>query len=184
MLVESCFKLVPKLIKKDLLKARDLEPIEGFLNFTHNDKETALDYSFELDGENTRLIIMFGAEPQYIQLSEQQLSIGSRTVFVCACGRKTYGLYLLNDTFACLKCQKLHYASTRINRRSKHGEFLHKQLQVIKLIEMRESISRPFYKSNYTRRYQRWLKLCLHAGIYDEVIRGIEFKKAMEQVAQ
>lgn len=34
---------------------------------------------------------------------------------------------------------------------------------------MRESMGRIFYKSQYSKRFKRWLKLCNQAGLTDEI---------------
>jgi hypothetical protein len=36
-------------------------------------------------------------------------------------------------------------------------------------MDMRESIGRIFYKSKYTKRFVRWLKLCDQSGLFKEV---------------
>ena len=47
-LIESCFGLSTKLLRNDLQKARQKEPVEGeYLNFTQDGKPSALDYSIE-----------------------------------------------------------------------------------------------------------------------------------------
>ena len=181
-LVESCFRLDTKLLKKDLAKARNKESVEGFLNFLDNGKQTALDYSIEYSfDENTYLIINYGEESQRILLSNYELTFGTRTYLTCNCGCRTNALYLKNEIFACRKCQRLTYESTTINRNSKHGKFFYKQSRAIKLIDMRESMGRRvFYKSHYSKRYLHYLHLCAHAGLMDEIIKANELKTVID----
>ena len=169
-LVESCFRLDTKLLKKDLAKARNKESVEGFLNFLDKGKQTALDYTVEYSfDENTYLIINYGEESQKILLSNHELTFGTRTYLTCGCGLRTNALYLKNEIFACRKCLKLKYASAVINRTSKHGKFIYQQTQILKLMDMRESMNRIFYKSRYSKRFTHFLDLCARVGLTDQV---------------
>lgn len=170
-LVENCFALSTKLLKKDLQKARNQEPVEeGYLNFRLNGRPSTLFYSIEysFDG-NTYLIINFSEEPQRILLSQRELTFGTRTYLTCGCGYKTNTLYLKNTFFACFKCSNLRYKSTTINSNSDHGRMLQIQIKRLKLIDMRESISRPLYRSRWTKRFMRFVKLCDQAGMFNQV---------------
>ena len=170
-LVENCFRLSTKLLRNDLRKARNKEPVEGeYLNFIHNGRSSTLFYSIEysFDG-NTYLVVTFNTEPQKILLSTHELTFGTRTYLSCPCGHRTNALYLKNSFFACFECQKLRYGSTSINRRSDHGQFLYQQSKRLKLMNMRADIARIFYKSKYTKRFLRWKKLCDQAGFVREV---------------
>src|SRR3989344_1957189 len=98
-LVESCFKLSTKLLRNDLQKARQKEPVNGgYLNFL-----------------------------------------------------------------------KLRYRSTTINNRSDHGRMLYQQNKRLALLDMRENIPRPLYKSKYTKKFLRFLKLCSKSGLFNQV---------------
>lgn len=178
-LVENSFALSTHLLKKDLYKARRKEPVEGYLNFLYNDRPSVLDYSIEYGDECTYLIISFVAEPQKILLSEHKLTFGTRTYLTCKCGHKTSALYLNKGIFACRKCHKLRYESTAINRNSRHGEFLYQQRIVLKLMTMRENMGRIFYKSQYSKRFKRWLELCARAGLTKEVSEAQKLMKAI-----
>lgn len=168
-LIENSFALSTHLIKKDLRKARRKDPVDGYLNFSYNGKQTALDYSMEYENDSSYLLINFTTEPQRILLSEQELTFGARTYLTCKCGCRTTALYLSNDIFACRKCHKLRYESTTINRASKHGRFLYQYSRIIKLMNTRESMNRIFYRSKYTKRFNHWLKLCARAGLMNEM---------------
>lgn len=167
--MENSFALSMHLLKKDLYKAQRKEPVEGFLNFLHNERPSVLDYSIEYGDECTYLIISFNAEPQKILLSERELTFGTRTYLTCKCGCRTNALYLNKGFFACRKCHKLRYESTAINCNSRHGKFLYQQRNILKLMAMRESMGRIFYKSQYSKRFKRWLELCARAGLNKEV---------------
>ena len=180
-LVEKCFRLDTKILKKFLKKARNKEPVEGeYLNFLDNGRPSALDYSIEYDFDgNTYLVVNVAAEPQKILLSEQKLELGVRSYFVCGCGCRVTALYLKMGWFGCFRCQRLRYRSTSINTTSEHGRFLQLQGKRLKLIEEREKISRPIYKGGYTKRFLRWLGLCAKAGMFNEVTRAW---KAMDAI--
>lgn len=152
------------------------------MNFRHNGRPSALDYYIEygLDG-NTYLVVTVGEEPQKILLSEHQLNFGVRTYLTCGCGHRTNALYLKDTFFACRKCQNLSYASTTINPRSDHGIMLYRESKRLKLITMREQIGRIFYKSKYTKRFERWLKLCKQAGLYSQIKDALELMEAIKR---
>ena len=169
-LVENSFALSTHLLKKDLRKAREKETVDGYLNFSHNGKSSVLDYSTEYENDNSYLVINFKEIPQRILLSEQKLTFGTRVYLTCKCGYRTNTLYLSKDIFACRKCHKLRYESTTINRNSRHGRFLYQQRIVMKLMVMRESMGRIFYKSKYSKPFNRWLKLCTRSGLTKEVL--------------
>jgi len=168
-LVESCFHLDTKLLKKDLRKARQKEPVEEYLNFLFNGKPSVLDYRIEYEDNQTYLVVSFGVEPQKFLLSEQELIFGNRTYFVCGCGKRTTALYLNKGIFACRKCHNLCYQSTTINSATKHGRFIYQQSQILKIMEMRENMGRIFYRSQYSKRFMRWLDLCARVGLTKEV---------------
>lgn len=174
-LKESCFALNTKLLREALKKARYKEPVnEEYLNFIHNGKPSVLFYSIEHSSDdNAYLIINYDAEPQRILLATRELTFGTRTYLTCGCGLKTNALYLKNTPestfFACFKCHSLRYKSTTINSRSDHGRMLYQQNKRLELLDMRESIPRPLYRSKWTKRFQRFLKLCNQSGLFNQV---------------
>ena len=171
-LIENCFALSTKLLRKDLKKARNREPVkEEYLNFRHNGKPSVLFYSIEYDFDgNTYLVINFNAEPQRILLATRELTFGTRTYLTCGCGYKTNTLYIKNTFFACFKCSSLRYKSTLINSRSDHGRMLYLENKRAEVINMRENIPRPLYRSRWTKRFTHFVKLCSQAGLFREVI--------------
>ncbi|HEY4513585.1 MAG TPA: hypothetical protein VJH06_03695 [Candidatus Paceibacterota bacterium] len=181
-LVENCFALNTKLLKNDLRNARQNKPVESeYLNFVHNGKPSALFYSIEhsFDG-NTYLVVTFDTEPQKILLSTRELPFGTRTYLTCGCSKRTNTLYLKNTFFACFSCHQLRYKSTTINSRSDHGRMLYQQNKRLELINMRESIPRPLYRSKWTKRFVRFIKLCDKAGLFREVKGAQTTMKAIQ----
>lgn len=182
-LVENCFGLSTKLLRRDLQKARNKEPVEGeYLNFRHNGRPSVLYYSIEhnFDG-NAYLVVTVGEEPQKILLSTRELTFGTRTYLTCGCGLRTNALYLKNTFFACKECHKLCYQSTNINKNSDHGMVIYQQSKVLKLMALRESMGRIFYRSEYTKKYNRYLNLCLLAGKTDEIENANELLEAIHK---
>ena len=178
-LVENLFALSTHLLRKDLAKTRRKEPVEGFLNVVLDNNATVVDYAVEYEGEETYLVVIFGVEPQRILLQDHQLTFGIRTYLTCSCGNRTTALYLHKGVFACRKCHELSYTSTTINKTSKHGRFIYQQNQILRIMNMREDMSRIFYGSKYTRRFVRWLELCGRAGLTKEVEDAHELMEAI-----
>lgn len=169
-LVENCFALSTKLLRNDLRKARDRESVEGeYLNFLLNGKPSVLYYSIEYSDENAYLVVTAGEEPQKILLCTHELTFGTRTYLTCGCSKRTNTLYLKNAFFACFECSNLRYKSTTINSRSDHGRMLYQQSKRLKLMDMRENIPRPLYRSKWTKRFLRFVKLCDKAGLFNQV---------------
>lgn len=169
-LIENSFALNTHLLKKPLRMARAKELEKGCLKLLYNGRPSVLEYSIEHKDDNSYLVIEFATKSQRILLSEQKLTFGTRAYLTCKCGDKTTALYLSKDIFACRKCHKLQYESTTINRNSRHGKFLYQQSRVLRLMEMRESIGRIFYRAKYSKRFKRWLELCSRAGMMKEVL--------------
>ena len=168
-LVESSCHINTHILKEVLQKAREKLPVSGFLNLVNGNTETPIDYRVEYEENSACLVIEFDTEPQRILLSHHELTFGTRTYLTCSCGCRTNALYLNKGVFACRKCHNLCYQSTTINKTTKHGKFLYKQSQIIKLMERREGLNRIFYKSQYSKPFMRWLSLCESAGLVNEV---------------
>ena len=181
-LVENTFALSTKLLRKDLQKAREKKPVEEqYINFIHNGNSSVLFYSIEYDFENTAyLVINFTGESQKIRLSREELTFGTRTYLTCGCSKRVNTLYLKNTFFACFNCHQLRYKSTTINSRSDHGRMLYMQNKRLELIEMRESIPRPLYRSKWTKRFIRFAKLCDKAGLFSQVKDAQTTMKAIQ----
>jgi len=176
--LDSCFILDTKMLKKNLRLAREHKSgLGGFIDisFEYKEKKTQADYHFIYDPEYDYLVIHYDGKEQKIKLAESQMRLGSRSWFVCGCGKWVGKLYLpeLFKSFKCRHCCGFYYPSTRINKRSKHGKFLYKNSKMLKLIEMREKISRIFYKSQYTKAFLHWLKLCDEVGLTGERLNAM-----------
>ena len=183
-LIENSFAITTHSIKKDLHKARRKEQVGGYLNVLNNSRPSIADYHIQYEDEKTYFVIALGIDPQRILLSNQKLNFGNRTYLTCKCERKTNALYLNNGVFACRTCQKLRYQSTTINRTTKHGYYVWQQSRILKLINTRENIGRIFYKSQYTKRFTRWLNLAICAGLMDEVIDAKKLMMAINAQQQ
>lgn len=169
---KDLFALTTGELKEALKKARNNEPVEEEpLNFIGNDgRPSALHYSIEYGWNDDKyLVIYLGPEPQKILLHERPLTYGVRTEFVCGCGRKCNTLYLSADYFSCRKCKLLRYESTRVNKNSDHAYMRWIYGKRMELMEMKASIKRIFYKGQYTKKYLRYISLCIKYHAYDEV---------------
>jgi hypothetical protein len=171
-LIENYFPLKIKSLKKDLQKAREKEPVNGYLNLFNGGKPAIAHYSMEYEDEAIYLLINFGTKPQRFLLSEQELTFGAKNYFVCTCGCRTTSLYLKDGVFACRNCHGLQYASSSINKNTKHGKYIFQQSQLNRIMDVRESVDRIFYRSQFSKRYKYWLNLCSRAGLNDEVRRA------------
>ena len=182
-LVENCFALSTKLLKKDLHRARNNESVQNeYLNFIQKGRPSVLFYSidYSFDG-NTYLVVTFDAEPQKILLSTRELTFGTRSYLVCPCGQKTNTLYLKNVFFACFKCHSLRYQSMMINSNTDHGRMLYLHNKRLELADIRENIPRPLYRSNWTKPFKRYLKLCVQAGLFQQVMEAQNTMEAIKK---
>ena len=57
---------------------------------------------------------------------------------------------------------------------------LYQQNKRLELINMRESIPRPLYRSKWTKRFVRFIKLCDKAGLFREVKGAQTTMKAIQ----
>lgn len=173
-LVESCSQLSVGMIKKDLRLARDKKAgIDGVINIEYGQVKAMADYYVEYGGKYDYLVINYGETEQRIKLTECELHFGTRKYFICPkCDRRVGKLYFPphGKGYNCRFCLKLRYESTTICRNSAHGMHLYRIHQQIKAINMREHIPRIFWKSRYTKRFQRWMDQCKNAGIMQAVI--------------
>ncbi len=170
-IVESCKKLSATAIKRDLKRARNGEPnITGQIKFKHGSdvRWTIWDYWVEYSDRETYLMVGLGDsngqyEPNKILLSERSLTYGNRSYFSCPkCGKAVGKLYLPQRTivFQCRKCWRLKYELQTINPNSVQGRHFYRMHRVIKLIHQRERVNRIFYAGRYSKRFERFLRLC------------------------
>lgn len=167
-LIESCFGLDTKLIKKDLHRAREQKAkIEGFINIIQGNIKSVANYRIEYGSEYDYLVIQYREEDQRIRLTESELTYGPRSWFICDCDRRIGKLYLPvgAKTFKCRHCYKLTYELTTLNKKSKIGQYGYITNRTIKLMNMREQIKTIMYGDRITERFNRFLKLSDKAGL-------------------
>ena len=78
-MIESCFQLNTKLLRKDIRHAREQKTgIGGVINISYGNIKSVADYYIEYGAENNCLIINYGEEEQRIKLAESELTFGTR----------------------------------------------------------------------------------------------------------
>ena len=167
-LVESCFVLDTKIIKKDLRLAREKKAvIEGYINITIGNAKSAADYHIEYGTEYDYLVMQYREEEQRIRLTESELTFGPRSWFICSCDRIVSKLYLPRNTneFRCRHCNNLAYELTTLNKKSKIGQYGYITNRRLKLMNTREKIRTIIYNGKLTERINRFLKLSDKAGL-------------------
>lgn len=167
-LVESCFHLGTKLLKKDLRLAREHKAgAEGFINISFGNTKSVADYYIEYSPEYDYLVIQYGEGEQRIKLAESELHLGARSWFICDCGCRVGKLYLPPHAkeFKCRRCHGLVYELTTFNRSSKLGQFGYMVNRRLKLINMRENMRSILYDGKPTQCFDRFLRLSDKAGL-------------------
>lgn len=128
-------------------------------------------YWNEEDGDSTSLFVRVGTnDEQKIALEEVELPFASREYFLCpTCQKRVYKLYLLPEgkEFKCRRCHSLRYTLTTIDKRTAQGKILYHLNRLETLSRERMSIGTPIYNGNYTKRFQRFLRMCERAGLTD-----------------
>ena len=117
-----------------------------------------------------------GGEPQIINLEMVFLTYGERTYFKCpSCELVVSKLYLPEDSgeFKCRKCHGLQYFLTTFNKHSIAGRQFYKMDRLQKMAICRENMGRILYNGRYTKRFNRFLKLCSKSG-FDEAVRSAQ----------
>jgi len=140
-----------------------LSPREALGGCRQSNIECWLDPS-ELD---VLFVSIGGQEPQRLILEQIDLTFGPMVYFVCGCGYRALKLYLppKGTRFACRSCQKLGYRGSGLNPKSVAGKAIHQIERISKLADTRASMSRIFYRGQYTRRFNRFLTQCGDAGL-------------------
>lgn len=167
-LVESCFILDTKLIKKDLRLAREhKEGVSGFFNMLLGSIKTVADYYIEYQPEHDYLVIQYSEVEQRVKLTESELKFGPRSWFVCDCGCRVGKLYMPQGgkEFKCRSCHNLVYELTTFDRNSKQGQFKYNFNRLIKSVNIRESMRSIFYNGTYTARFNRYLEVTEKLGL-------------------
>ena len=127
-------------------------------------------------------VSMTGKEPQELVLEWNDITYGKRPYFICSCGHRSAKLYLPihSHEFKCRECHQLQYQLSSFNRNSVGGKSLYKFNRLQKLSNSRADMARILYNGNYSKRFQRFLRLCDKAGLND-VVRGADSLKALLQ---
>ncbi len=154
-LVEECFCLTPKDVTRNLTQRPDV-------NYWFDD----------IDGGTFLFISVAGHEPQKIAWELSIVEFGERAYFYCPCGHRAAKLYLPPNSheFKCRKCHSLRYEISLINRSSMAGDSIYHMKRMQKLADIRLNMSRIFYNGKYTKRFERFLRMCSRAGL-DDVVR-------------
>ena len=186
MLVEACYALTTKLFKKDIARAMaKKDNAKGCFDIILDKQKLLADYWFEYENHDTYLVINYesGNLPQKILLTIQELTFGTRAYFTCECGYVASSLYIRPNSLQmrCRRCHNLRYEVNSFNKGTIHGKALYQLSRRIKIMNIRESIDRPFYKGDYCGRFKRFLELAKRAGLNDVVedaAKLLEFVKA------
>lgn len=181
LLIESCPTLTISSLKSDLLRYRSGSQETGVkLDIINGELLPAHLYWFDESNGDDYLVI--GNTDQRILISSQELYYGTRNYFRCDCGTRCSRLYLPHgkDYFRCRSCHHLRYELSGINRSSAHGKLMYVTNRKIKLVNSISNITRPLYKSRYTKRYTSLLTLCQKVGFDNVVIDARNLMKAIQ----
>ena len=181
-LIENSISINIHSLKKDLKEARLRKPVDGCFNVRNNGRSGILNYRLEYEDGKIYLTVFADEIPQRIELVEHGLRYGERFYLLCGCGTRNNSLYLKGKYFACRHCQKLTYKSTTINPRSDSGALFDQHNRLLKVMDYREAIgNRIFYRSKYTKKFNRFMKLCTRAGLYQEVIAALKLLEMINE---
>ena len=174
--IEECFSLTNKRIDKSLNRIRKIGDSRDF-------ERTDIRYDFDKVEDNSFLLVTIdGYEQQRIAIDPFETSYGERNYFKCpGCGARCCKLFLLpkGHIFLCKKCHNLKYEA--FNPSSAQGQLFLRTKKILKLIKVREDMTpRIFYKSKYTKRYLKFLKDCLKAGLIDIVKEAQELEALIQ----
>lgn len=173
-LIEECFHLTPRDVR-----SRFDHILRIGVNSLKDRPE--INFWFEDEDDPTHLFISVdGHEPQDLVWELDELTFGAKAYFHCSCGYRASKLYLPpNGTeFKCRKCHKLKYELSVVNKKSVAGKSIYRINRLHKLANSRASMSRIFYNGQYTKRFERFLRLCERAGL-DSIVKGANDLKAL-----
>lgn len=184
-LVEDCPVLAVGAIKHDLWRCRRREAeIKGAFSISNGGRDLLYDYWIEYSDGDSFLVVSTGLDqlPQRVLLAEVELKFGARSYFVCCCGVRANNLYLPagKDQFRCRRCYRLRYALSNINKTSKQGMFLYRANRTTKLINQRAGMDRIIYKNCFTKRFERFLRLCGRVGLDSVITNARESMKVIQ----
>jgi hypothetical protein len=170
--IDECFCLTNKRIDKSFNRIRKIGDNRDF-------ERSDIRYDFsEVGEEDFVLVTVEGYEQQRIVVDPFESYYGERNYFLCPkCGTRCSKLFLLpgGHIFLCKSCHNLKYET--FNPSSAQGQLFLRTKKILKLIKVQENMTpRIWYKSQYTKRYLKFLKDCMEAGLTDivEEARALE----------
>lgn len=130
----------------------------------------------------TVFVGMAGREPQELILEWNDITYGKRAFFVCSCGHRASKLYLPSHSheFKCRECHGLQYQLSSFSKNSSVGKSLYRMNRLQKLSDSRADMGRIIYNGKFSKRFERFLRLCDRAGLSD-VVEGANSLKALLQ---
>lgn len=178
--IENCFCLTPKRVDKSLNRPRKLGDNSDF-------ERSYIQYTEEeMDGKDYLVVTVDGYEPQKITQEFIETSFGEKWYFKCGkCDSRCHKLYLLpkGHIFLCKKCHSIKYEN--FNPSSKQGQLFIRAKKILKLIDQQANMtSRIWYRSVYTKRYEKFLAGCLKAGLTDVVAEARALQAIINQTAE
>lgn len=149
--IENCFYITPTYnsVDYDLMRRMDVR------------------IEYHIEAEDHILATVGNNEPQRIDTEDVVTAVSWRRYFLCpCCEKRVFKLYLLPNgkEFKCRKCHKLKYTITNINKNTPHGKMLYSMNRLDKLSKQREKMGTILYNGKYTKRFQRFLRMCSRAG--------------------
>lgn len=175
--VEDSFVLTPKEVLQNLRNVMEIGPS------AYTRPRADIDYWSEDFFDPSVVLVSVGeGEPQRLNLELHDITFGQRGYFRCVCGVRVSKLYLPpnGSKFLCRRCHGLQYELTRINRHSVAGKALYRMNRLRKLADSRASMSRILYDGQYSKRFERFLRLCDRAG-YNDIVKGAKDLKTLLQ---
>ncbi len=165
--IENCFCLTAKRTDDSWFRPRKIGD-----NIIRDYERHDINYQYEKIGDDYYLNVVVGENtPQKILTETLETYFGDRTYFHCnKCDCRCHKLFLLPDghIFLCKNCHGIKYQN--FNPHSKQGQVLIRAKKILKLIYQQERMtSRIWYRSVYTKRYEKFLNNCLKIGLTDVV---------------
>lgn len=187
--VEDAFILDIRVIKKELKKLREGEEINGIAIISNESKKIQMNYwSLDKNGEKFLVVNLIGTEPQEIALQLFPLKYGTASFYTCpSCFKRCSKLYVRSDKFTgfqCVKCNKLIYKLSSINR---HSDLSYAEYRMVQY-EKFWNIKTPhiFYNGKLTKPFLRQIEKMKKLGMWKKVKEGLsdieQYKKISQKV--
>lgn len=175
LIIEDAFSISPK----DVLK--NVHPMRK-INSKANSNRFNISYWMDDSPDTPGVFISTGGgeEPQRFDLEWIEITYGQRAYFKCSCGLRVSKLYLpiRGNLFGCRKCHKLQYFLTTLNKNSVAGMKLYKMNRLQKLSNSRANMGRILYNGHFSKRFERFLRLCDRAG-FSGIVDGADDLRAL-----